>query len=131
MKNVYDFDTSTDLITSSFYVDKDYSVFLKYVDINKIEDNYIYSLHNDLEKSAPKILALLVNDRLIKKYADDLDKYKELKLDPNSRIDTFKMAGIKASVISLYNGGLFLEELLNNAISYKQAKGEDIEGIPL
>jgi len=73
----------------------------------------------------------LVNDRLIKKYADDLDKYKELKLDPNSRIDTFKMAGIKASVISLYNGGLFLEELLNNAISYKQAKGEDIEGIPL
>ena len=131
MQNVYGFNTNSDLITSGFYTDKDYSVFLKYVDINKIEDNYIYSLHNDLEKSAPKIFALLVNDRLIRKYADDLNKYKEIELDPNSRIDTFKMDGIKASVISLYNGGLFLEELLNNAISYKQAKGEDIEEIPL
>lgn len=131
MKNIYDIDVSTDLITGSFYSDYDYMVFLKYIDINSVKDNRFYILHNDLEESAPHILTLLINDRLVEKYADDLDTYEELKLNTKSKTDSFQMDGIKASVISLYNGGLFLEELLNNAVSYKQLKDEDFGGIEI
>lgn len=131
MKNIYDIDVSTDLITGSFYSDYDHMVFLKYIDINSVKDNRFYIIHNDLEESAPHILTLLINDRLIEKYADNLDAYEKLKLNPKSNTESFQMDGIKASVISLYNGELFLEELLNNAVSYKQLKDENFGGVPL
>lgn len=131
MKNIYDIDVSTDLITGSFYSDYDHMVFLKYIDINSVKDNRFYIIHNDLEESAPHILTLLINDRLIEKYADNLDTYEELKLNPKSKTESFQMDGIKANVISLYNGGLFLEELLNNAVSYKQLKNDNFGGVPL
>lgn len=131
MKNIYDIDVSTDLITGSFYSDYDHMVFLKFIDINSVKDNRFYIIHNDLEESAPHILTLLINDRLIEKYADNLDTYEKLKLNPKSNTESFQMDGIKASVISLYNGGLFLEELLNNAVSYKQLKNDNFGGVPL
>ena len=67
----------------------------------------------------------LINDALINKYQDDISEYDRLRIDYNKSIESFSDSYIKCEIISLYKGGLFLEELLNNVCSYKQIKDKN------
>ena len=77
----------------------------------------LYTLANKEIKNARAIQKFLVNDYLISKYQNDLDYYDSIKNDIG-----YQELGFKSEVIDLYNGGLFLEELLNNTCSYKELK---------
>ena len=74
---------------------------------------------NDLKK-AHSILRYLVNDSLINKYQDNIQEYDKLKVTNDIDYKAYPDLGIKGEILSLYNGGLFLEELLNNVCSLRQ-----------
>ena len=77
----------------------------------------LYTLANKEIKNARAIQKFLVNDYLISKYQNDLDYYENIKNDIG-----YQELEFKSEVIDLYNGGLFLEDLLNNSFSYKELK---------
>ena len=70
----------------------------------------------------------LNNDALIEKYQDNILEYDRLKLGYDGKNVTstiYPKLNIKSEIISLYNGGLFLEELLNNSYSLNQLKSNE------
>ena len=132
MKNNYNIVPDKDLIIQATPTDKDHCLFVKFFN-EKLDDfPTIYMLNkNDLD-TARNIMAYIVNDELITQNKDDLSIYEKNKLDFNNKnIDSYSYAGVKCNIISLYNGGLFLEELLNNACSLKDINKKDMGGIDI
>jgi len=132
LKNNYDLSINKDLLIQSIITDKDNCLFVKYQDNSKIFPS-VYTFNKNEEHLAKSTLSYLVNDSLIKKYEDNLEMYDKQKLDVlNPSLLNYKSKDINCEIISLYNGGLFLEELLNNATSYYDIKNKkDMGGIDI
>ncbi len=124
----YKINIKNDLKIQAVPTDKDNCLFLK--SINSQDDfPSLYTFSNKNKKQAQAYMKYLINDALINKYQDDISEYDRLRVDYNKSIESFSDSYIKCEIISLYKGGLFLEELLNNACSYKQIKNKDVGGI--
>lgn len=132
LKNNYDLSINKDLLIQSIITDKDNCLFVKYQDNSKTFPS-VYTFNKNEEHLAKSTLSYLVNDSLIKKYEDNLEMYDKQKLDVlNPSLLNYKSKDINCEIISLYNGGLFLEELLNNATSYYDIKNQkDMGGIDI
>ena len=124
----YKINIKNDLKIQAVPTDKDNCLFLKSINI---QDDFpsLYTFSNKNKKQAQAYMKYLINDALINKYQDNISEYDRLRVDYNKIIESFSDSYIKCEIISLYKGGLFLEELLNNACSYKQIKNKDVGGI--
>ena len=125
--DTYSIPIDDDLIVQSIITDKDHCLFLKYMD-NKTDIPIIYNFEKNDVKVAQNYMTYLVNDALIEKYQDNLLEYDRLKLGYDGKNVTstiYPKLNIKSEIISLYNGGLFLEELLNNSCSLNQIKNKE------
>lgn len=125
--DTYSIPIDDDLIVQSIITDKDHCLFLKYMD-NKTDIPIIYNFEKNDVKVAQNYMTYLVNDALIEKYQDNLLEYDRLKLGYDGKNITstiYPKLNIKSEIISLYNGGLFLEELLNNSCSLNQIKNKE------
>lgn len=130
LKNNYSMDVNQDLLIQSIPTDKDHCLFVKHFDRNIDTMPSLYVFNKKEEKQAMSTLSYLMNESLIKKYENDLDMYKENKFDvKHPKVLNHSSKDINCSIISLYNGGLFLEELLNNASTLYDVKHKDIGGI--
>lgn len=124
----YKINIKNDLKIQAVPTDKDNCLFLK--SINSQDDfPSLYTFSNKNKKQAQAYMKYLINDALINKYQNDISEYDRLRVDYNKSIESFSDSYIKCEIISLYKGCLFLEELLNNACSYKQIKNKDVGGI--
>lgn len=120
----YKINIKNDLKIQAVPTDKDHCLFLK--SINSQDDfPSLYTFSNKNKKQAQAYMKYLINDALINKYQDDISEYDRLRIDYNKSIESFSDSYIKCEIISLYKGGLFLEELLNNVCSYKQIKDKN------
>lgn len=124
----YKINIKNDLKIQAVHTDKDNCLFLKTIN-NQDDFPSLYAFSNKNKKQAQAYMKYLINDALINKYQDDISEYDRLRVDYNKSIESFSDSYIKCEIISLYKGGLFLEELLNNACSYKQIKNKDVGGI--
>ena len=124
----YKININNDLKIQSIPTDKEHCLFLKAIN-NQDDFPSLYTFSNKNKKQAQAYMKYLINDALINKYQDDISEYDRLRVDYNKSIESFSDSDIKCEIISLYKGGLFLEELLNNACSYKQIKNKDVGGI--
>ena len=132
MKNNYNVVLDKDLIIQATPTDKDHCLFVKFFNEKLDAFPTIYMLNKDELNKAHNIMSYLVNDELITQNKDDLSIYEKNKLDFNNKnIDSYSYAGVKCNIVSLYNGGLFLEELLNNACSLKDINKKDMGGIDI
>lgn len=124
----YKINIKNDLKIQAVPTDKDNCLFLKSINI---QDDFpsLYTFSNKNKKQAQAYMKYLINDALINKCQDNISEYDRLRVDYNKSIESFSDSYIKCEIISLYKGGLFLEELLNNACSYKQIKNKDVGGI--
>lgn len=132
MRNNYFMDVNQDLLIQSIPTDKEHCLFVKHFDRNVDTMPNLYIFNKKEKKQAMSTLAYLMNESLIKKYKNDLDLYEQNKFDvmhPNTLSHSSK--DINCEVVSLYKGGLFLEELLNNASTLYEIKHKDIGGIDL
>lgn len=127
LEDNYSISIDEDMTIQSMAVNKDYCLFVKYIDEN-LDTPQLYSFNKNDINIATTILTFLVNDSLIKKYENNLSEYERTKLDYNQinkghiNLD----ANIKSEMISLYDyKGMFLEELLSNACSLNQLKEND------
>lgn len=122
----YSMMVDNDLLIQSIPVDKKHCLFLKYMD-DKSDFPTLYSFHKKDMKNAQSVLRFLVNDALIDKYQDNLSEYERLKIKDDRTIldSTYPKSGINCKIVSLYNGGLFLEELLNNSCSLNQLQKDN------
>lgn len=125
LQNNYSMSIDNDLIIQSIPTDKNHCLFLKYMDKNT-DIPIIYNFHKKDIKVAQSCMRYLVNDALINEYQNDLAEYEILKMNNEKDIEVqstfYPKLNIKSEIVSLYNGGLFLEELLNNACSLNQLK---------
>lgn len=125
----YNLNIDTDLKIQTILTSKNHCLFLKYIDDNN-EFPHLYSFDKKDIKKARALMVFLINDTLIDRYKDNLEEYDRLKIDNEigKRLLTHYMPkeNINAEIISLYNKGIFLEELLNNNCSLYQLrhKGE-------
>ena len=124
----YKINIKNDLKIQAVPTDKEHCLFLKTIN-NQDDFPSLYTFSNKNKKQAQAYMKYLINDALINKYQDDISEYDRLRIDYNKSIESFSDSYIKCEIISLYKGGLFLEELLNNACSYKQIKNKDVGGI--
>ena len=124
----YKINIKNDLKIQAVPTDKEHCLFLKTIN-NQDDFPSLYTFSNKNKKQAQAYMKYLINDALINKYQDDISEYDRLRIDYNKSIESFCDSYIKCEIISLYRGGLFLEELLNNACSYKQIKNKDVGGI--
>ena len=121
----YKINIKNDLKIQAVPTDKDNCLFLKTIN-NQDDFPSLYTFSNKNKKQAQAYMKYLINDALINKYQDDISEYDRLRVDYNKSIESFSDSYIKCEIISLYKGGLFLEELLNNTCSYKQIKNKII-----
>lgn len=126
----YKININNDLKIQSIPTDKEHCLFLKAIN-NQDDFPSLYTFSNKNKKQAQAYMKYLINDALINKYQDDISEYDRLRVDYNKSIESFSDSYIKCEIIPLYKGGLFLEELLNNACSYKQIKNKDVGGIDI
>lgn len=126
----YKININNDLKIQSIPTDKEHCLFLKAIN-NQDDFPSLYTFSNKNKKQAQAYMKYLINDTLINKYQDDISEYDRLRVDYNKSIESFSDSYIKCEIIPLYKGGLFLEELLNNACSYKQIKNKDVGGIDI
>lgn len=121
LKEFYSLIADNDLLIQSIPVDKNHCLFLKYKD-DKSDFPMLYSFQKKEMKYAQSLMRFLVNDSLIEKCQDDLDKYESIKMTNKYNIldSVYPQYGINCRIVSLYNDGLFLEELLNNSCSLNQ-----------
>ena len=126
----YKININNDLKIQAVPTDKDNCLFLKAIN-NQDDFPSLYTFSNKNKKQVQAYMKYLINDALINKYQDDISEYDRLRVDYNKSIESFSDSYIKCEIIPLYKGGLFLEELLNNACSYKQIKNKDVGGIDI
>lgn len=121
IKSNYLQDIEKDLLIQNIITDKEHCLFVKHFDSNIDIMPNVYIFDKGQEKLAKSTLAYLVNESLLNKYEDNLELYEEQKYDiKNPRLLNYNSKDINSEVISLYKGGLFLEELLNNSFSLNQ-----------
>lgn len=126
LNEYYSIGIDRDLLIQSIPVDKKHCLFLKYKD-EKSDFPVLYSFRKNEMKYAQSLMRFLVNDALIEKYQDNLSEYERLKVKDDVTIleTTYPKLNINSKIVSLYNGGLFLEELLNNSCSLNQLQMEN------
>ena len=125
----YNLKIDNDLKIQAMPTSKDHCLFLKYMDDNT-DFPLLYSFDNKDIKKARALMTFLVNDSLINKYQDNLEEYDRLRIDYDHSIQLLgrymPKENINTEIVSLYNGGMFLEELLNNHFSMRQLQEESI-----
>lgn len=121
----YKINIKNDLKVQAVHTDKEHCLFLKSV---SSQDDFpsLYTFSNKNKQQAQAYMKYLINDALINKYQDNISEYDRLRVDYNKSIELFSDSYIKCEIISLNKDSLFLEELLNNACSYKQLKNKII-----
>ena len=121
----YKINIKNDLKVQAVHTDKEHCLFLKSV---SSQDDFpsLYTFSNKNKQQAQAYMKYLINDALINKYQDNISEYDRLRVDYNKSIELFSDSYIKCEIISLNKDSLFLEELLNNACSYKQIKNKII-----
>ena len=124
--NNYSLKIDNDLIIQTIKTDKQHCLFLKYKDGNN-DIPSIYNFNKNEEKLVKGFMQFLINDSLIKLYENNLNKYDEEKVGVEELSNNYEKHNIKSEIISLYNGGLFLEELLNNTCSLKDLCKNNIQ----
>lgn len=77
LKEFYSLMADNDLLIQSIPVDKNHCLFLKYKD-DKSDFPMLYSFQKKEMKYAQSLMRFLVNDSLIEKCQDDLDKYSKI-----------------------------------------------------
>lgn len=123
----YGLELNKELIIQSMVTDKDNCLVVKSYNKDIDEKPITYLFNNSDEKKAKGLMAYLINDELINFLGenDRLDEYESKKKDIHNYNDmSFSYGNQK---YEYYNGGLFMEELLNNAISYKQIEKDKKE----
>lgn len=98
--------------------EKENCLFVKYYDKEKLGAPFLITLSKDDYKKAMSLLTYFVNDSLIYKYKDNLEEYEKRKL--NGESISYSSSTINCEIISLYENGKFLEELLENDYSLNQ-----------
>lgn len=130
IKDNYNLDIKDDLIIQSINANKDNCVFVKQFNYNKDPYPYIYQFDKNKINLANSYMAYLINDSLISSLSDEekLDEYDNKKVDLNN-FDKMSYVYNNSSfeLTSLYNGGTFIEELLNNSLSYNQLKNSNFD----
>ena len=125
----YNLKLDHDLKIQAIPTSKDHCLFLKYMDTNT-DFPLLYSFDNKDIKKARALMTFLVNDALINKYQDNLEEYDRLRIDYDHSKQLFSRympkENINTEIVNLYNGGMFLEELLNNHFSMKQLQEESM-----
>lgn len=123
IKDTYHLDVEQDLLIQAFPFLKEDKCVLKNYDKEKDAFPSIHVFED--EKLSKSYMAYLINDSLINSLAeeDKLDNYEKEKVDIHNFDNiTYSYNNNNFEMTSLYNGGLFLEELLNNSLSLKQQK---------
>lgn len=125
----YNLKLDHDLKIQAIPTSKDHCLFLKYMDANT-DFPLLYSFDNKDIKKARALMTFLVNDALINKYQDNLEEYDRLRIDYDHSKQLLgrymPKDDINAEIVNLYNGGMFLEELLNNHFSLRQLQEESM-----
>ena len=125
IKNNYNLDIKDDLVIQSINANKDNCVFVKQFNYGKDPYPYIYQFDKNKINLANSYMAYLINDSLITTLSDDgkLNEYDDKKVDLNNfdRL-SYNYNNSSFEITSLYNGGTFIEELLNNSFSYNQLR---------
>lgn len=125
----YNLKINHDLKIQAMPTSKDHCLFLKYMD-NNTDFPLLYSFDNKDIKKARALMTFLVNDSLINKYQDNLEEYDRLKIDYDHSKQLLgrymPKENINTEIVNLYNGGMFLEELLNNHFSMRQLQEESM-----
>lgn len=130
IKDNYNIDIKDDLIIQSINANKENCVFVKQFNYNKDPYPYIYQFDKNKINLANSYMAYLINDSLISALSDEgkLYEYDDKKVDLNN-FDKLAYVYNNGSfeLTSLYNGGTFIEELLNNSLSYNQIKNSNFD----
>lgn len=125
----YNLKINLDLKIQAMPTSKDHCLFLKYMD-NNTDFPLLYSFDNKDIKKARALMTFLVNDSLINKYQDNLEEYDRLRIDYDHSKQLLgrymPQENINTEIVNLYNGGMFLEELLNNHFSLRQLQEESM-----
>lgn len=125
----YNLKINHDLKIQAMPTSKDHCLFLKYMD-NNTDFPLLYSFDNKDIKKARALMTFLVNDSLINKYQDNLEEYDRLRIDYDHSKQLLgrymPKENINTEIVNLYNGGMFLEELLNNHFSMRQLQEESM-----
>lgn len=125
----YNLKINHDLKIQAIPTSKDHCLFLKYMD-NNTDFPLLYSFDNKDIKKARALMTFLVNDSLINKYQDNLEEYDRLRIDYDHSKQLLgrymPKENINTEIVNLYNGGMFLEELLNNHFSMRQLQEESM-----
>ena len=125
----YNLKLDHDLKIQAIPTSKDHCLFLKYMD-NNTDFPLLYSFDNKDIKKARALMTFLVNDSLINKYQDNLEEYDRLRIDYDHSKQLLgrymPQENINTEIVNLYNGGMFLEELLNNHFSMRQLQEESM-----
>ena len=125
IKNNYGIDVNDDIIVQSLSANKNNCVFLKLSNYKKDSYPYIYQFSKDKIDSANCYMAYLINDSLISSLSENgkLNEYESPKIDLNSFNKAFYRYDDSCfEIVSLYENGNFIEDLLNNSVSYNQLK---------
>ena len=127
---MYVVDIKEDLIIQSINANKENCVFVKQFNYNKDPYSYIYQFDKNKINLANSYMAYLINDSLISSLSDEgrLYEYDDKKVDLNN-FDKLSYVHNNGSfeLTSLYNGGTFIEELLNNSLPYNQLKNSNFD----
>ena len=130
IKDNYNIDIKDDLIIQSINANKENCVFVKQFNYNKDPYPYIYQFDKNKINLANSYMAYLINDSLINALSDEgkLYEYDDKKVDLNN-FDKLSYVYNNGSfeLTSLYNGESFIEELLNNSLSYNQLKNSNFD----
>lgn len=125
----YNLKLDHDLKIQAIPTSKDHCLFLKYMD-NNTDFPLLYSFDNKDIKKARALMTFLINDSLINKYQDNLEEYDRLRIDYDHSKQLLgrymPKENINTEIVNLYNGGMFLEELLNNHFSMRQLQEESM-----
>lgn len=123
---------SNNLLVQSITTDKDNCLFVKSYTPDKQEFPSIYIFNKNDSLKAKSLMNFIINDSLILDYQDDLSAYDKLKKELKDKdINQFIHKNMKFEIVSLYENGLFLDQLLNDSISLRQLEGEDFGGIEI
>lgn len=123
----YGYDSQKELIIQSLPTENDKCIIVKSYN-NKLDEKPIAYLFDKSEENKAKgLMAYMINEELINVLGNEerLDEYEKEKKDIHNFDDVSFSYGSKQ--YNYYNGGLFLEELLNNAVSYNQIKKNNKE----
>ena len=130
IKDNYNLDIKDDLVIQSINANKDNCVFVKQFNYGKDPYPYIYQFDKNKINLANSYMAYLINDSLISSLSDEgkLNEYDDKKVDLNNfdRL-SYNYNNSSFEITSLYNGGTFIEELLNNSFSYNQLKNSSFD----